>query len=63
MDGETDGQMDGHGETRIPPYNFVVGGIIRNAAKTISLQTLFGRLNKFLIPEISRMHYVSLNLF
>jgi hypothetical protein len=22
-----DGQMDGHGETRIPPYNFVVGGI------------------------------------
>jgi hypothetical protein len=55
--------MHGHGETRIPPYNFVVGGIIRNAAKTISLQTLFGRLNKFLIPEISRMHYVSLNLF
>ena len=21
-------QMDGHGETSIPPYNFVVGGII-----------------------------------
>jgi hypothetical protein len=22
-----DGQMDGHGETSIPPYNFVEGGI------------------------------------
>ena len=22
-----DGQMDGHGETSIPPYNFVAGGI------------------------------------
>jgi hypothetical protein len=23
-----DGQTDGHGETSIPPYNFVAGGII-----------------------------------
>jgi hypothetical protein len=28
MDGQTDGQMDGHGEISIPPYNFVAGGII-----------------------------------
>ena len=26
-DGRTDGRMDGHGETSIPPYNFVAGGI------------------------------------
>jgi hypothetical protein len=26
---ETDGQMDGHGETSIPPYNFVAGGIMK----------------------------------
>jgi hypothetical protein len=25
--GQTDRQTDGHGETSIPPYNFVVGGI------------------------------------
>jgi hypothetical protein len=25
---QTDGQTDGHGETSIPPYNFVVGGIL-----------------------------------
>jgi predicted sugar kinase len=24
----TDGRRDGHGETSIPPYNFVAGGII-----------------------------------
>jgi len=24
----TDGRTDGHGETSIPPYNFVAGGII-----------------------------------
>jgi hypothetical protein len=23
-----DGQTDGHGETSIPPYNFVAGGIM-----------------------------------
>ena len=28
MDGRTDRQTDGHGETSIPPYNFAVGGII-----------------------------------
>jgi hypothetical protein len=28
-DGWTDGETDeGHGETSIPPYNFIVGGII-----------------------------------
>jgi hypothetical protein len=26
-DGWTDGQTDGHGETSIPPYNFIAGGI------------------------------------
>jgi hypothetical protein len=26
-DRQTDGWTDGHGETSIPPYNFVVGGI------------------------------------
>jgi hypothetical protein len=26
----TDGRTDGHGETSIPPYNFVAGGIITN---------------------------------
>jgi hypothetical protein len=24
---QTEGQTDGHGETSIPPYNFVAGGI------------------------------------
>jgi hypothetical protein len=28
MDRRTDGRTDRHGETSIPPYNFVVGGII-----------------------------------
>jgi hypothetical protein len=27
-DGQTDRQTDGHGETSIPPYNFIAGGII-----------------------------------
>jgi len=26
-DGRTDGRTDGHGETSIPSYNFVAGGI------------------------------------
>jgi hypothetical protein len=26
--------MDGHGETSIPPYNFVVGGIMKPALET-----------------------------
>jgi hypothetical protein len=29
MDGRTDRQTDGHGETSIHPYNFVAGGIKR----------------------------------
>ena len=28
QDLSTDGRMDGHGETSIPPYNFVAGCII-----------------------------------
>jgi hypothetical protein len=27
----TDGRTDGHGETIIPPYNFVAGGIKKDA--------------------------------
>jgi hypothetical protein len=27
-DRQMDGQTDGHGETSIPPYNFVAGGIM-----------------------------------
>jgi hypothetical protein len=27
----TDGGTDGHGETSIPPYNFVAGGIMRKS--------------------------------
>jgi hypothetical protein len=33
-DGRTDGRMDGHGETRIPPYNFVAGGITNTQMTT-----------------------------
>ena len=32
-----DGRMDGHGETSIPPYNFVAGGIIK---EVLGLQCL-----------------------
>ena len=34
-DGETDRQTDGHGDSSIPPPNFVAGGIIRELSKCI----------------------------
>ena len=40
MDGQTDGRTDGHGETSIPPYNFVAGGIIINYTSYIKCQPI-----------------------
>ena len=34
---QTDGQTDGHGETSIPPYNFVAGGIIKVSIEPMSV--------------------------
>jgi hypothetical protein len=42
-------QTDGHGETSIPPYNFVAGGIIKGYAERWMMQQQHvdkGKLNK-----------------
>jgi hypothetical protein len=33
---EADGQTDEHGETSIPPYNFVAGGIKTRATQSVA---------------------------
>jgi hypothetical protein len=40
--------MDGHGETSIPLYNFVVGGIINKKGGCLSYLTIF----TFAVPEL-----------
>jgi hypothetical protein len=38
---QTDGRTDGHGETSIPPYNFVAGDInIKNTVIGLNLELL-----------------------
>jgi hypothetical protein len=34
-------QTDGHGETSIPPYNFVAGGIIKDVSTNKNQTKLF----------------------
>ena len=50
-EGRTNGRTDGHGETSIPSYNFVAGGII----------TIFGHFQReatfWLFQERQRIHY------
>jgi hypothetical protein len=48
---QTDRQTDGHGETSIPPYNFVAGGIMM-VKRGGSLSFLVGIIRNVLVMEI-----------
>jgi len=48
----TDRQTDGHGETSIPPYNFVAGGITKNKIYTLHNSTSNNKVEKTMAAYI-----------
>ena len=63
----TDGRTDGHGETSIPPYNFVAGGIktkkMSNTDPTKKLGVNSDILDVNIIEEYSCQIMVSCSIF